>query len=148
MPKSNRNVAVIFRHSCLLVFALAKGRATFFLTRNNCCEFIASYSVFFQSDFQPYFKMPVCGFAFSYNHYFDQRLIAVLVSIVIIVPLWENCLFDWRILYQQSEKFSGQEIIPGPSSWCGNASQIELNSQILNIHNLLLFHCQVQLMSC
>ena len=32
-----------------------------FLTRNNCCESLASYDVIIQSVFQSYLKAPVCG---------------------------------------------------------------------------------------
>ena len=55
----------------LTCFRLTKGRY-FFSTRNNCCEFLASYGAILQSDIQPYFKTPVCGATFSYctAHYF------------------------------------------------------------------------------
>ena len=42
-----------------------KGRATFFSTRNNCCEFLAFYGVITQSDIQSFLKTPVCGTSLS-----------------------------------------------------------------------------------
>ena len=52
--------AVTGEHECRKVTAMYVA-----VTRNNCCESLASYSVIFQSDFTPYFKTPVCGAAFS-----------------------------------------------------------------------------------
>ena len=46
-------IAVIFRHSCLPIFAW-QGSFYVFSTRNNCSEFLASYGVILKSDFQPY----------------------------------------------------------------------------------------------
>ena len=38
---------------------LIKGSCCAFSTRNNCCEFLASYGVNFQSDTNSYLKTPV-----------------------------------------------------------------------------------------
>ena len=43
------------------LFSPDKGSCYIFSTRNNCCEFLASYGVILQSDIQLYFKTPVCG---------------------------------------------------------------------------------------
>ena len=37
----------------LTCFRLTKGRATFFSTRNNCCEFLVSKGVILQNDIHP-----------------------------------------------------------------------------------------------
>ena len=59
-------VAVTFRYSCSPVITWRKV-VPHLSTRNNCYESLASYNVIFQSDFQPCFKTPVCGAAFSYD---------------------------------------------------------------------------------
>ena len=43
------------------LFSPDKGSSYVFLTRNNCCEFLASYGVIFQSVIKSYFKTPVFG---------------------------------------------------------------------------------------
>ena len=59
-------VAVTFRHSCLPVFAWRRVVLHFFdpkqLLRVSCILWCN-----FQSDFQPYFKTPVCGAPCLYN---------------------------------------------------------------------------------
>ena len=54
----NKYVAVIFRHSCLPVFAWKKVVLRF-SPRSNCSEFLVSYGVTFQSVIKSFFKTPV-----------------------------------------------------------------------------------------
>ena len=44
------------------LFLSDKGSYCVFLTRNNCCEFLASYGVIIQSVIQSFLKVPVCGY--------------------------------------------------------------------------------------
>ena len=64
-----------------------EGSCYIFSIRNNCCEFLASYGVIFQSDFQPYFKTPVCGAAFS------KKLLNVNQKIKNSVSINDICIF-------------------------------------------------------
>ena len=43
------------------LFSPHEGSCYIFSTRNNCCEFLASYGVFIQSVTQSFLKTPVCG---------------------------------------------------------------------------------------
>ena len=51
----------------LTCFPLTKGRAMFFLTWNNCCEFLAFYGDITQSVIQSFLKTSVCGASLSHH---------------------------------------------------------------------------------
>ena len=46
-----------------------EGSCYIILTRNNCCEFLASYGVIVQSVNQSFLKTPVCGASLTDNFY-------------------------------------------------------------------------------
>ena len=48
------------------LFSPDEGSCYIFSTRNNCCEFLASYGVISQSVIQSFLKTPVCGASLSY----------------------------------------------------------------------------------
>ena len=66
MPKCNSNVTYIISALVLTYFCLKKGRTTFYQLETIVASFLHLMVLCFQSDFQPYFKMPVCGASFSY----------------------------------------------------------------------------------
>ena len=59
------------------LFRCEEGPCYVFSTRNNCCEFLASDGVIFQSVIKPFFKMPVFG--------------APLTSMVLLFKALFNC---------------------------------------------------------
>ena len=48
------------------LFSPDEGSWYIFSTRNNCCEFFASYGVIIQSVAQSFLKTPVCGASLTY----------------------------------------------------------------------------------
>ena len=54
-------------HFVLACFLLTKGRATFFFDPKQFLRVCCILWCYFQSNFQPYFKMLVCGAPFSYD---------------------------------------------------------------------------------
>ena len=60
------------------LFSPEEGSCYVFSYWNNCCEFLATYGVIFQSDIQSYFKAPVPGAPLSYHkvyYYLRRRLV-------------------------------------------------------------------------
>ena len=53
--------------TCSYLFSPDKRSCYIFSTRNNCCEFLASYSVIIQSVTQSFLKTPVCGASLTYE---------------------------------------------------------------------------------
>ena len=49
------------------LFSPEEGSCYVFSTRNNCCEFLASYGIIIQSVIQSYLKTPACGASLSYH---------------------------------------------------------------------------------
>ena len=66
----------------LTCFHLPKGRAIFFSARNNCYEFFCILWCYFQSDFQLYFKTPVCGSPFL-NYSPSKQLFSLSVFLIV-----------------------------------------------------------------
>ena len=64
-----RNVTMWLLHftTRAYLFSPDEGSCCIFSTRNNCCEFLASYGVIIQSVIQSYLKTPVCGASLSYQ---------------------------------------------------------------------------------
>ena len=62
---SSTYVAVIFWHSCI-PFSPGEWSWYIFSTRNNYCQFLASYGVIIQTFIQSFLKTPLCGASLSY----------------------------------------------------------------------------------
>ena len=73
MPKCN-SCCTFLLHFGTRAYLLSPGEGSccIFSTRNNCCEFLASYGAILQNDTQPCFKMPVSSAALSYLHYLSK----------------------------------------------------------------------------
>ena len=52
------------------LFSPNEGSCYVFLTRNNCCQFLAFYGTVIQSAIQSHLKTLVCGASLSYTSYF------------------------------------------------------------------------------
>ena len=76
----------------LTCFRLTKGTCHTFSTRNNCCEFLASYGVNIQSVIQSYLKTPVFGASLSY-------LQVPFPSVFLLVNSSNFLQFSWFVLF-------------------------------------------------
>ena len=76
MPKYSSNVRIFYFVTRAYLFSPDEGSWYIFSTRNNCCEFPASYGVIIQSVIQSFSKMPV----------FDASLSFLFLTVSFFIP--------------------------------------------------------------